>query len=287
MKKLEPLKTKIYLESCALLKKLDDRGFYKFFSEKVDSELKKNAATQNSFARILTAIGPLDTFNVLTGFKKIFESDFAGVIDIRTGCFLRAVKFTFLFRKERVEQEVVDSCFVCGLDILQALQCSGIALVFEDLVSLEKAVFASQYYIGNSFLQNYDKVLEVEYKVLVAALNAKVKRQSVGDAVAKELYAQSREQDPYDYLNQQFENIWKLAIKHFKKENDDYFGTPEAALFPTHLIGIAKELVKEGRIELNGTYSWELLVKAAMQSDNSTIKIEDRFLKIKALMIEH
>lgn len=278
-------KNKFYEESMALLKKHQDRNVYNFNSTEVDRVLSLPNKKLTDYFDLLTASSPLDSHHVLMGFKDILESDLTGIINIKTGCFLRAIEFAFSFRKERIEHEVIDSCFVCGLDTIQALQFSGIALVFEDLVSLKQAVFVSQYYIGNSFLQGYDKTLESEYKVLVAALNAKANNQSVGDAVKKELINQQRDQGLSDYINQQFEDIWKIAVKHFKKENGDYFGVPEAALFPTHLIGIAKELVNEGVIKLDGTHAWELLVKAVMQPDNSKIEIEDRFLKIKDLVI--
>lgn len=59
---------------------------------------------------------------------------------------------------------------------------------------------------------------------------------------------------------------------------------PEAALFPTHLIGIAKELVSEGALALNGTHAWELLVHAAMQPGLETLTTEARFIKAKELV---
>ncbi len=278
-------KNKIYEESITLSKKYQERNIYGFNSIEVDRVLSLGKTDLSDLCSLLTASTPLDSCYVLNGFKKIFESDPTGVADIKTGCFLRTTEFAFSFRKERIETEVIDSCFVCGLDTIQALQFSGIALIFEDLVSLKQALFISRYYIGNAFLQGYDKELEAEYKILVAALEAKNNHQSVVTAVKDELANQGRSQEAGDYINQQFETIWKLAIKHFKKESGDYFGIPEAALFPTYLIGIAKELLAEGALVLNGVHAWELLVQAAIQPGLDAFTTEARFIKAKELVI--
>lgn len=284
-KTVTPTKAKIYLQVIELNKILDERKYYEHYSKKFDISQSNKNNNFDFFAEMLAVSSPLDGHFVMSGFKSIFESDRRGISCIKTGCFLRTILFDFSFRKENINQANVSGSFVFGLDTIQALQYSGIALIFGDLVTPKQALLVSQFYIGNPFLQAYDKELEAEYKILIAALNAKDSQQSVAAAVQQELTKQNRNVELYAYIDQQFDKIWTLAIKHFKKEYGDYFGVPEAALFPTHLVGITMELVKEGEIVLDGTRSWELLIDAALQSNLNEILIEERFVKARELVL--
>ncbi|MBK8185882.1 MAG: hypothetical protein IPK77_00690 [Cellvibrio sp.] len=285
MNKSEYEKSKIYKASHELSEKMINTGYFERYSTGLNAALVGQSKSSENIIKLVFDASDLDGHYVITGFTKIFRSDPTGIQDVKTGCFLRTMLFDFSFRKENINQVNISGSFVFGLDTIQALQYSGIALIFGDLVTPKQALLVSQFYIGNPFLQAYDKELEAEYKILIAALNAKDSQQSVAAAVQQELTKQNRNVELYAYIDQQFDKIWTLAIKHFKKEYGDYFGVPEAALFPTHLVGITMELVKEGEIVLDGARSWELLINAALQSNLNEILIEERFVKARELVL--